>query len=52
MVYSVTNTGKAWCPIKEDLPYKDELADKKKIYEMRSVDKPIHFIPEFLLEGA
>jgi hypothetical protein len=52
MVYSVTNTGKTMVPVKDAaLPYEKELADKRKIYEIKSVDKPIHFIPEFLLEG-
>ncbi len=52
MVYSVTNTGKIMVPVKDaPLPYENELADKEKVYEIKSIDKPIHFIPEFLLEG-
>ncbi|MGA2799113.1 MAG: hypothetical protein ABSE63_16155, partial [Thermoguttaceae bacterium] len=52
MVYAVTNTGKIMAPVKDaPLPYENELADKQKVYEIKSVDKPIHFIPEFLLEG-
>jgi hypothetical protein len=52
MVYSVTNTGKEMVPVKEaQLPYEKELADKQKVFEIKYVDKPIHFIPEFLLEG-
>jgi hypothetical protein len=51
MVYSVANSGKVMEPVKAELPYENELADKKKIYEIKSVDKPIHFVPEFLLEG-
>ncbi len=52
MVYSVTNTGKVMTPVKDaPLPYENELADKQKVYEIKYVDKPIHFIPEFLLEG-
>ncbi|MGW8256680.1 MAG: hypothetical protein ACWGMZ_04260 [Thermoguttaceae bacterium] len=51
MVYSVTNTGQALVPVAGELPYENNLADKKKIYEIKSVDKPIHFVPEFLLEG-
>ncbi len=52
MVYAVTNTGKTMVPVKDAaLPYENELADKQKIYEIKSVDKPVHFIPEFLLEG-
>ena len=39
-------------PVKDaPLPYENELADKQKVYEIKYVDKPIHFIPEFLLEG-
>jgi hypothetical protein len=52
MVYSVSNTGKEMVPVKDaQLPYENELADKQKVYEIKYVDKPIHFIPEFLLEG-
>src|SRR3972149_1548358 len=52
MVYAITNTGKVMVPVKEAaLPYENELSDKKKIHEIKSVDKPIHFVPEFLLEG-
>lgn len=41
MVYSITNTGKVLRPTPD--------SDKK--YEFQYVDKPIRFIPEFLLEG-
>lgn len=52
MVYSVTNTGKIMSPVKDaSLPYENELANKEKTYEIKTVDKPIRFIPEFLLEG-
>jgi hypothetical protein len=52
MVYSVTNTGKILVPAQAaSLPYENELADKQKVYEIKTVEKPIHFIPEFLLEG-
>jgi hypothetical protein len=52
MVYSVTNTGKILEPVKDaSLPYENELADKEKAYEIKTVEKPIHFIPEFLLDG-
>jgi hypothetical protein len=52
MVYSVTNTGKIMAPVKDaPLPYEKDLADKQKMYEIKPVDKPVHFIPEFLLEG-
>jgi hypothetical protein len=52
MVYSVTNTGKTMEPVADAaLPYEDELASKDKTYEVKAVDKPIRFIPEFLLEA-
>jgi hypothetical protein len=51
MVYAVTNTGKAMVPVKEALSYEKDLSDKSEVYEIKSVDKPIRFIPEFLLEG-
>jgi hypothetical protein len=52
MVYSVTNTGKTMMPVKDaPLSYEKELANKEKIYEIKSVDKPIHFSPAFLLDG-
>jgi hypothetical protein len=52
MVYSVTNTGKILKPVKEAaLSYENELDDKQKAYEIKTVKEPIHFIPEFLLEG-
>jgi len=52
MVYSVTNTGKIMVPVKDaPLPYENDLSDKEKTYEIKTVEKPVHFIPEFLLEG-
>jgi hypothetical protein len=52
MVYSVKNTGKIMVPVKEAaLAYENNLADKQKVYEIKTVEKPIHFVPEFLLEG-
>jgi hypothetical protein len=40
MLYSVTNTGKALQPV----PVKD------RTYELKTIDKPVRFIPSFLLE--
>ncbi|MBN2580429.1 MAG: hypothetical protein JXB10_15705 [Pirellulales bacterium] len=52
LVYSVTNSGKTMVPV-EDLPvsYDNELTTKHNVYEVQEVDKPIRFVPEFLLEG-
>ena len=50
MVYSVTNTGKVMHPVEDvELPY--ETFDKKQLYEVKTVDRPVRFAPEFLLEG-
>ncbi len=52
MVYSVANTGKVMAPVKDTaLPYENALSNKEKVFEIKLVDKPVHFIPEFLLEG-
>jgi len=52
MVYSVTNPGKVMVPVDDLLlPYDDALHDKKRVYEVKRVDKPVRFVPEFLLEG-
>jgi hypothetical protein len=48
MVYVVTNSGKILHPI-EKPAY--ELAEPKKLYDVQSVDRPLRFMPEFLLEG-
>ncbi len=50
MVYSVTNPGEVLVPVEDaDLPYKT--FEQKKTYRVKQVDRPIRFIPEFLLEG-
>jgi hypothetical protein len=50
MVYSVKNTGKVMHPVEDvDLPY--ETAEPKQLYEVQSVDVPVRFAPEFLLEA-
>jgi hypothetical protein len=52
MVYSVTNTGKTLVPEKDaTLPYEKDLADKQKVYQVKIEEKPIRFVPGFLLEG-
>jgi hypothetical protein len=53
MVYTVKNSGKAMVPVQEaTLSYENELADKKKVFEVKEVDKAVRFLPEFLLEGS
>jgi hypothetical protein len=53
MVYVITNTGKIMHPVQ--VPYepfdKKELYDKKQLYEVQEVDRPVRFVPEFVLEG-
>ena len=50
MVYSVTNPGEVLVPVADaDLPYKT--FEQKKTYRAKQVDRPIRFIPEFLLQG-
>jgi hypothetical protein len=50
MVYEVTNPGKVMHPVEDvKLPY--ETAEKKLLYEVKAVDRPVRFAPEFLLEG-
>ena len=50
MVYSVTNPGKMIVPVCDvDLPY--ETSEKKQVYRVKLVDRPVRFVPEFLLEG-
>ena len=50
MVYEVTNTGKIMHPLPDvKLPY--ETAEPRALYEVKTVDRPIRFAPEFLLEG-
>ena len=50
MVYSVTNPGKIMHPV-EDKSLGYELYDKRQVYEVKMVDRPIRFVPELLLEG-
>jgi len=50
MVYCVTNTGKVMHPVQDlDLPY--QTSDQPKLYQVKYVDQPVRFIPNFLLEG-
>ncbi len=50
MVYVVTNTGKVMHPVEDaKLPY--ATAQNRLLYDVKSVDRPIHFTPEFVLEG-
>jgi hypothetical protein len=50
MVYVVTNPGKIMHPVEDvKLPY--ETAEKKLLYEIKPVDRPVRFLPEFRLEG-
>jgi hypothetical protein len=51
MVYVVTNTGKIMHPV-QDVPIKDyKLYDKRDLYRVEEVDRPVRFVPEFVLEG-
>jgi hypothetical protein len=50
MVYEVTNTGKMMHPVRDvKLPY--ETFDKQELYDVKLVDQPVRFVPEFVLEG-
>jgi hypothetical protein len=50
MVYAVTNTGKQMHPVADvKLPY--ETADKKQLVDVKLVDQPVRFVPEFVLVG-
>ena len=50
LVYSVTNLGKVMHPVQTaDLPY--DTSPKKQVFEIREEDRPVRFIPEFVLEG-
>jgi hypothetical protein len=50
LVYSVANTGKVMHPVEDaDLPY--ETFDKRQLYEIKMVEQPVRFTPEFLLEA-
>jgi hypothetical protein len=50
MVYSVTNTGKVLHPV-EDVELSYETGEKKLLYRVDTVDAPVRFVPEFLLEA-
>ena len=50
MVYVVTNVGKVAHP-EEDVKLKYETAEPRQLFQVQSVDRPIRFVPEFLLEG-
>jgi hypothetical protein len=50
MVYSVTNSGKVMHPV-EDVPLDYETFDKKMLYQVKMEDRPVRYLPEFLLEG-
>ncbi len=50
MVYVVTNTGKVMQPVEEaKLPY--ATAENRLLFDVKTVDRPVHFTPEFVLEG-
>ncbi len=50
MVYSVTNTGKIWQPVQEvELPY--PTFHKRLLFDVKEVERPVRFAPEFLLEA-
>jgi hypothetical protein len=52
MVYKVTNPGKVFHPV-EDVKVPYELDEKKApplLYRVDSVDQPVHFTPEFLMD--
>lgn len=50
MVYSVRNTGKVMHPVEDAaLPY--QTFEGRKLYEVKFEDRPLRFLPEFLLEG-
>ena len=52
MVFSVTNPGKALQPVVADAAYKGgDHTCMEGTYKVVTVDKPVRFIPEFLLEG-
>jgi len=55
MVYSVTNTGNIMRPTEAEVRQYDSqdrpLNDPRRLVEIKYVDEPVRFIPEFLLEG-
>lgn len=51
MVYAVTNPGKIMHPVAEvTLPYPTK--GDKLLYKVEAVDRPVRFLPEFLLVGS
>ncbi len=50
LVYSVTNTGKVMRPV-QDAPLGYETHENKQLFDVKLVDEPVRFTPEFLLEG-
>jgi hypothetical protein len=50
MVYSVTNTGQVLHPV-EDVELSYETAEKKLLFRVDAVDRPVRFLPEFLIEA-
>jgi hypothetical protein len=50
MVYSVTNSGKVMHPV-QDAPLPYDTSDKPLLHEVKYVDEPVRFIPNFLLQG-
>jgi len=50
MVYSVTNPGKIMHPV-EDVDLEYPTVGNRKLYRIEHVDRPVRFIPEFLLVG-
>ena len=50
MVYVVTNTGKVMHPV-QDVKLSYDTHEKKELFEVKTIDRPIRFVPEFLLEG-
>jgi hypothetical protein len=50
MVYSVTNVGKIMHPV-EDVPLPYPTVGNKMVYQVKEIDGPVRFLPEFLLVG-
>jgi hypothetical protein len=50
MVYSVTNTGKTLRPV-ENVEPRYELAEPKMLWGIAEEDRPVRFVPEFLIEA-
>jgi hypothetical protein len=50
LVYSVTNPGKIMHPV-EDKPLGYKTFEGKQLFQLKSMDQPVRFIPQFLLEA-